>query len=92
MAYVAGKQLQVQKADGTTEIRKPGDLVPEAKTWRNLDSWIAQKRILVVPDPVASKPTREPLSIGPDEVTPAPTVGEVEAPKRRGRPPGRIPR
>ena len=40
MSYIALRSLKVQKADRTLEIRKPGDPVPEAAEWKNLDLWI----------------------------------------------------
>jgi hypothetical protein len=40
MSYIALRSLKVQKADGTMEIRRPGDPVPEAATWKDVNRWV----------------------------------------------------
>lgn len=88
MGYIAGKVIQIQKADGSVETRKPGDPVPEAAGWKNLSAWLAQKRILHVPDDAVGKPTPV-AKLMPTKVTVAAPVEEPEVevePKKRGRP------
>lgn len=38
--YVCARVMKIQKADGSIDIRKPGDEVPEAKDWHNLAMWV----------------------------------------------------
>jgi hypothetical protein len=40
MPYVVIKPMKVQKADGTIEIRQPGEAVPEADGWANPGIWV----------------------------------------------------
>jgi len=40
MPYVALRSIKVQKSDRTVEVRNPGDPVPEADTWRNVELWV----------------------------------------------------
>lgn len=40
MSYIALRSLKVQKADGTMDLRQPGEPVPEAAKWRNLELWV----------------------------------------------------
>jgi hypothetical protein len=57
MSYVLCRSMKVQKADGSYEMRQPGQLVPEAAGWPNLGQWIRRGHIT----PVDSKvmPTRQ---------------------------------
>lgn len=40
MSFVALRPLNIQKPDGTMEVRSPGQSVPEAGGWPNLQSWL----------------------------------------------------
>ena len=40
MGYTCTKPFKVQKADGTMELRRPGQPVPEAAGWANPALWI----------------------------------------------------
>lgn len=40
MSYVALRSIKVQKPDRTMDVRGPGDPVPEAETWRNVELWV----------------------------------------------------
>jgi len=40
MPYVALRSMKVQKPDRTVEVRSPGDPVPEAESWPNVELWV----------------------------------------------------
>jgi hypothetical protein len=40
MSYVALRSIKVQKPDRTVEIRSPGEAVPEADSWANVELWV----------------------------------------------------
>ena len=43
--YVAKTTIKVQGIDGKVRIAKPGDEIPEAFAWRNVDAYIREGRI-----------------------------------------------
>lgn len=45
MPYVALVALKIQRPDGTIEVRKPGEPVPEAEGWKNLDAYVRSRRV-----------------------------------------------
>jgi len=51
MAYRALKPLLVGDVQ-----KQPGDLVPEAMDWANLQAWISTGYLEEIPDPPANKP------------------------------------
>lgn len=53
--YKALKQLKVQTEDGKIEIRNPGDIVPEADDWPNLQPWISKGFIAPMDQETSSK-------------------------------------
>lgn len=40
MSYIALRSLKVQKPDGKMDLRAPGDPVPEAAKWKDVDRWV----------------------------------------------------
>lgn len=89
MAFVAGKAIKVMRNGEAVQL-KPGALVPEAATWKNLQKEITWGRIKVVPDdqvgpqsepdPVVAQPPPEPEATEPEADDEA-----EEQPKKRGR-------
>ena len=47
MGYITARSMKIQKADGTVELRGPGQPVPEAETWANPAIWV--KRGYITP-------------------------------------------
>lgn len=85
MSFVALKSIKVQTADGVIETRKPGDAVPEAAGWKNLQAYIDTKTIKRVG--VDEKPAAKPTKLAPralddaNESAPAPMFGFVKPKK-----------
>lgn len=69
MPYVALRSLKVQKADGSMELRKPGDLVPEADSWVDAERWVRRLWIAPVDSPsvmaTTGKPQKQPVKAQP---------------------------
>lgn len=63
MSYVACRSIKVQKEDGTMEIRKAGDPVPEAVNFANPELWV--RRGYIRPDTNAPVPEYERQKIKP---------------------------
>jgi len=59
MSYIALRSLKVQKADGTMDLRAPGDPVPEAANWKDVDRWV-RRGWLSETDPVTIKAKKAP--------------------------------
>lgn len=57
MPYVALVALKIQLPDGTIEVRKPGEPVPEAEGWKNLDAYVRSRRVGLVAE-TAAKATK----------------------------------
>lgn len=64
MPYVAVRSLKVQRPDGTMDLRAPGQAVPEAANWTDVERWV--RRGWIAPS--------EPGSAKPAKVTPKPSV------------------
>lgn len=86
MGYVAGKLKQVQRAGKIVHL-KPGDPVPEAASWKNLDAWVAQKMVVHVPDGSEKKAAKAPVTEAPEPDTledeETPTKKAAKAAKKR---------
>lgn len=87
MAYVAGKSIEVMR-NGKPVRLKPGELVPEAATWKNLKSELAWGRVKEVPDSEvkAKKATKSSTAPKPKDDEPS-GASKNGAKRKRGRPP-----
>lgn len=73
--FIALRALTIQLPDGTTERRKPGDAVPEAAGWKNVEAYIQAKHIKRAE--VEAKPA--PKAKTPKAEAPAEPVAEAVA-------------
>lgn len=71
MPYVAIKSIKIQKADGTMELRGPGDPVPEAAGWRDTERWV--RRGWIAP---AEAKAAQPVKATPKPSVPITPAGE----------------
>jgi len=96
MAYVAGKCIEVMR-NGKPVRLKPGDLVPEAPTWKNFKVELAFGRIREVPDSELKTEKKSKVKAVPKS-TPEPTPKPLDSEpsdeykksttkRKRGRPP-----
>ena len=78
--YVANKRLEIQKgtdAKGVPvmEVRLPGEAVPEASTWPNVETWVRSGWITPVGSVAATPVAKMTPAVAPDataeEATPA---------------------
>jgi hypothetical protein len=85
MSYVALRSIKVQRPDRSLEIRSPGDPVPEAKTWRNVELWV--RRGYITP---ADGATLQPVKAAKQPMIPIDPQGnpieDLAAYKERGMP------
>ena len=62
--YITNKRIQLQKTtNGKTEMewREPGQPIPEAAGWRNLNTWISAGRISVVSESAIKAAAKAPV-------------------------------
>lgn len=45
MGFIALKEIRIKTDDGRYVLRKPGEAVPEADGWKNLDYWVRAKHV-----------------------------------------------
>jgi len=45
MNYIALKEIKIKTDDGRYVVRKPGEAVPEAAGWKNVEYWVRAKHI-----------------------------------------------
>lgn len=78
MSYVALRSMKIQKPDGTMELRKPGDPVPEADGWSDPERWVRRQWIAPA-DGQTLRPMKPPRKPSVPAKLPEPAVVE-EAP------------
>jgi len=74
LTYVALKPLKV----GDTK-RQPGELVPEAKTWRNVHAWIGRGYLAPIPESSVAG------GVDDQSTDSAPEAGDLPSPDERNR-------
>lgn len=57
--YVAKKRIFVKNEKGKYEYRLPGEYVPEAENWKNIEFWLDDGAIAFVKDvPIKKEPEK----------------------------------
>ena len=81
MAYIARRRLNLG-----TRVAEPGDPVPEAASWRNLDAYISSGQVEFVPDSlVEDKPKAKPKAAADEAVEAGEGASGDESPSRPRR-------